>query len=286
MAVFPPLTYANSPHSSEERAARDRAEQRRAWIYNNFGPEQLAISDQYVRAMVELGVTGAEQSASVARKIESALAAFMFRGAAPGTMRSGSELLRSVDRIAVALESLAKELGIIMAARRSLGLAATCRAENLDQIHRAILDSIVEAVADGQQTIFPCDQVAGTMPTVGPGLHDFSDSWTPSFNRAARKVRKVRSAFEVDDLNLPTHQAEQSLTDFIHRLGSIYKEVTGRPPAANKRKATQPDDWNSPFVRFLQQVWPLTPEGSNGGAPPSVNKIASALKSPPTFTPP
>jgi hypothetical protein len=279
---YPPLTLESLPSTPDEQAALEAAESIRAWIAENYGLEQLAIMDQYVRACRALGITDTETARQVHVAIESALGYFMLRGFQTGKAPTPNDIKTALASIAEGARAIARGLSLLQQTRRGVGLDNHDRANELKRLHRNVVLAIANDSLPRSLRSFSEEVLESTIPTVSHTL-SFSDQWTPNWERLARSLSKVADSADLIALKSPTRQNDEAFVNFVHRLGEVYRQFTGKAPRADARKATQPEGWHSPFVRFFLEVWPLTPEGSNRLPPPEDNRVARALKTNPTF---
>ena len=281
MGDYPTLAYADSgADPAAELASANETEIIRASIAQNQGLETLTIIDQIIRAMTELGVHGETEAASVGRQIDNALVAFKFRGFPTGAAPTPAKIRKAIKRIADSAKTIESELNMIMSARRGAGGKDEPRALALAQIQHLILGSIADnALPAPLRAKFTDDDIADVMPSAS--LLTFNNQWNGGFERIGLAAQKVHDAFPASELKNPPRVVDPSFADFIGRLGAIYQDVTGQAPHAPDRNANQPDGWRGPFSRFVEAVWPLTPEGSGGLGSnrrcPSNRKIRDAL---------
>jgi hypothetical protein len=278
---YPPLNLEAAPSTPDERAALEAAEAIRAWTAQNYGLEQLAIMDQYARACIALGVTKPEMVIQVTRDIKMALAGFMFRGFQTGQAPAPQDIQNALVGMADGARAMAKGLLSLRQARQGVGLENQNRAVELKRLHRNVVRAIADDALPRSLCSFSEDALESTIPTASHIA--FNDEWTANWLNLAGSLSQIADSADLIALKSPTRQNDEAFVNFVHRLGEVYRQFKGKAPRADARKATQPEGWHSPFVRFLLEVWPLTPEGSNGISPPGDNRIARALKATPIF---
>ena len=136
---YPPLTLESPPSTPDEQAALEAAESIRAWIAENYGLEQLAIMDQYVRACRALGITDTETARQVHVAIESALGYFMLRGFQTGKAPTPNDIKTALASIAEGARAIARGLSLLQQTRRGVGLDNHDRANELKRLHRNVV---------------------------------------------------------------------------------------------------------------------------------------------------
>lgn len=283
MNGYPTIEEAMHPFSTDALAAFGYDENTRTKIAFEQGLPNLAIADQFARAMAELGVIGIERSNDVRLQIQNALLLHKFRGFASGETPPPAKLKKAIKQISNCAAEIDRSLELIFDARRDLYAAGDSRAEALRQVHLTILGSVAANVLPAQlREKFTDDDIANVMPE--SSFPSFSNPWVGGFARVADIAKRVHDEFANSELaKAVKNPVPQPFVDFVHRLGAIFRNVTGDPPRANKPTSTQPTDWHSPFVRFLLEVWPLTHERTHGIDPPADARIRRALKSTPSF---
>lgn len=231
------------------------------------GLETLCVADQYARALIVLGIDTPENAQAARQSIEASLAFFMLRGFPTGQAPAPKKLKKAVSRIAASMRNMESDLNLLMMARRDIGIGEEKRAEALEQMLHAILRSIAAYILPASLTArFTADEITDALPTVSGSINTqgFSNGWAVGFDRVARTADKLASAFDQSDLSKPSQTFDIHFTRFIGQLASIYAKWTGKKARAPDRNATQPPDWRGPFSRFVEAIWPLTPEGSGG----------------------
>lgn len=281
---YPALAAAMEPHPAEASISIGHNEWRRAAIALSYGKEQLCVEDQFAKAIIALGISSPEAAGLARTGIDNALIAFQFRGLPAGSNLSGTDLIAAANNMADAFEAIAHCHNLLMGSRKSLGSGASTRADQLAQFHTCIMGAIADGILPtALRGRFSEGNIADVMPTTGPGLHDWSDPWSGNFSVVARQIRLAATAFDSSELALSTRQIDPSLVDFVHRLGKIYEQHTGKKPRADDPKPNQPSNWHSPFSRFFRTVWPLTPQGSHEIVAPTDKQLRSSLTATPTF---
>jgi hypothetical protein len=281
MPDYPLLSLESLPTTPEERASLAAKEFKRAWIANNYGLERLAVHDQFERAIDELGVQGDENRTWVFNEIDNALAMFKFRGFSAGDAPPPAKIRKAIKRISESAKHISSDLKLIASARRGSLTGEEPWAKTLEQIHHLILGSIAEnALPSPLRRKYSDDDIADAMPKITL-LQDNPD-WVNGFARIGHSVQKIHEAFDARELARPTQGIDAQFAAFIGRLGEIYKEITGKRPAAPDPSGGVGGDWRGPFSRFVKEIWPLTPEGSGGlGGDqncPTNRRIREALK--------
>jgi hypothetical protein len=263
-APYPSLNEAFPNGRQHQLAALGHTENRRTEVVKTLGLPALAVEDQLVRALLELGIENAQHAKSARQEIENSLGFFSFRGFPTGQAPTPRELKKAVSRIAASMRNMESDLNLLMMARRDIGIGEQKRAEALKQMQHAILGSIAARILPASLTgKFTDDEIADAMPNVSNSINTqgFSNGWNGGFSHVAQIADKLADAFDQSELSKPTKTYDIHFTRFIGHLAGIFKKWTGNEARSPDSNATQPSNWRSQFSRFVEAVWPLTPEG-------------------------
>jgi hypothetical protein len=285
MEQYPSIEMAFPYQCRDRLTALGHTEERRLNIAKSADLEMLALSDQYVRAIYELGIDSPENASNAHSAIESALAFFQFRGFSTGDSPSPKAIKKAIKRIARSAENIQADLNLLMMARRDIGINEQTRADSLEQIQHTILGSFVANVLPASiRNKISDDEIAAAMPTITSTANafGFSSEWEGGFSKLANTANSIADAFTLAELSKPTRTYDVHLARFIGHLAAIFELWTGSAPHSPDRNVNQPSDWRGPFSRFVAAVWPLTPEGSGGLGNnrrcPTNKQIRKALK--------
>lgn len=264
---YPALRDAFPANRQEQIVAMGHTENRRSEIATLHGLEMLAVHDQYVRALLELNIDNARSAQSAYQAIYAALAMFSIRGFPTGQSPTPAQIKKALKSIASSMTQIESDLNVLMMARRDIGIGEDERAASLEQMQRTILGSIAANILPPALTHkFTDEEIADAMPstTQSKGQWGFSNAWNGGFTKVAHTADALAEAFGPSELSKPTRVYDIHIARFIGQLGGIFTQWTGQVPHAPDRNANQTTGWRGPFSRFVDAVWPLTPEGSGG----------------------
>lgn len=265
MRQYPSIDEIFPSHDHERLALLGHDEIRRQVIASSAGLEMLALSDQYARAIYELGIDNQTDAGIAHQEIEAAVTMFHLRGVPRGQSLTPSQIRSGLRRIASNLREIQNDLNSLMVARRDFGIGESVRNSSLEQIQLTMLGSIAANILPSSLTNkFTDEDIADAMPIVfqTEGSLGFTNTWAGGFNRVAKVADDLADAFEPLDLSKPTRAHDLNLVQFIGCLGEIFTHWTGQKARSPERNANQAVDWRGPFSRFVEAVWPLTPDAS------------------------
>jgi hypothetical protein len=266
-SLYPLLSAAFPANRQKQIVAMGHTEDRRWEIALRKGLETLAVEDQFVRALLELNIESADAAQSARQAIDNALAYFSTRGFPTGQSPTPAKIKRALKSIASSMTNIERDLNLLMMARRGAGIGEVERSDSLEQIQHAILGSIAANILPSSLTYkFTDEDIVGAMPstTQSIGRNGFTNSWVGGFTKVAHTAEVLAEAFDDSELSKPTRSYDIYFVRFIWQLSVIYSRFSGKVAHAPDRNATQACDWRGPFSRFVEAVWPLTPEGSGG----------------------
>lgn len=202
----------------------------------------------------------------------------------PGDRISAQQILSAIERIEGGVRDIAAGLLVIHDARMTITPNAKRRSESLDQIQKAVLGQIAEAVFRAiPSSATTYDQFAAAMPQYG-SLPNFGNSWRGTFEKAAARIGKLRAAFKAEDFRAPTKDIDETFVRTVGALGVIFRDATGKEAKAYAPGGdTANKEWRPPFCQFIAELWPLI--GEQGAPVPSNRRIADALKHASTLPP-
>lgn len=266
-ATYPSLQAAFAADQIAALKALGHNEAFRANVAQTAGLEHLCILDQYARCLLTLGISNRDDANKARRSIEAALASFMFRGILTGQAPTPTNVKNAILRIGASFTSIGSDLALLMTARRDVGIGEETRAEALEQIQYAILGSIAaDLLPQALASKFTYDEVADAMPSVSNAANKqgYNDQWAGRFNKVGQRIGTLAASFDGGDFAKPRRTFDIHFTRFIGQLAGIFTIWTGQSARSPDRNANQPQGWRGPFSRFVEAVWPLTPEGSGG----------------------
>jgi hypothetical protein len=270
---------------AEKAKAIGHDDERRILIAICNGLEGVASEDQYIHAILEIGIDNPQDADCAHLQIEGILAAFQIRSFPTKQSPTPTNIIDSIEKIADALNRIDFELSIISMARNGVGINDHNRQKSLKFVHEEILKSILNrALPATLASKFTESEIEQAMPIKFRDQNTWimSDPWNCRFSLAASSIRNIAERINGAELASPSRQPDVDFVSFISRLGTIFQQWTGTVPASPDPNSNQNDDWRGPFGRFVAAVWPLTPEGSGGLGEsrdcPSNKRIRKALK--------
>ncbi len=257
---------------------------RRIQIAMHEGLERLAVADQYARAILALNISSPQNAEIAHSEIENAITAFLFRGAGKGSNPEPQEIIRAVSKIADSLSVIDESMSLLFGAMvNSAGIHAE-RHNTLEAVHREIFGAIFAKALPVSLAEKIADSWIGVLPSANRNENEwsFSNPRNGRFALAASAVQQIAANLTAESLALPRRASDYDFVSFIKRLGFLYHKWTGTEAASPDRNLNQSHNWRGPFGRFVEAVWPLTPEGSGGEGQtrscPSSSRIRAALR--------
>lgn len=225
-------------------------------------------------ALARLGVPF-ERWDGLAQSILTASFIASFQYTPPGKQLKPAQILAAVRNIEAGLQQAQKGLRILDAARATAGPTDTERSKALMDAQQSILIALAQSVCALVKGVeVTPEQLAASMPRYG--FASFENDWSNVFRQAIARTGKARESLTAANLRLPTRAREEGFLRGIGMLGDIYEEATGDPPKAySKGSDSRNPDWKPPFVRFVEDLWPLF--RARVEAPPSGSRLEQAL---------
>ena len=256
-------------------------EARRERIANAGGLEELANTDQLAKALCCLRINKPEDVPAAVSDISFSLESFKYRAPEQVTNISSESLLDALNRIALNARNIDDDIALLTLAYRTTGLNSDARVDSLKQIQNQIFTSIVRDILPAAlSSSITDDALLNSLPAKFDSIStiEFNSQWQHrGFNIFGQIVDGLAQQYG-EKLARNTRPNEIHPARFIGNLARVYEVWTGKRATVPNRTETQPKDWRGPFPRFVETVWPLTPEGSSNIACPSDNTLRSYLK--------
>lgn len=183
-----------------------------------------------------------------------------------------------LEKITAGLEDLRASFQIFDAARCTVRLADTLRAQALDELVTSCLRTIIGEIV---YVAFPAmedreEQIEATLPKYESGtLTDLR--YVNAFGSAAHKVASALRKFPPSEFRMPPRSQEDHFCRFIGMIGEIYEHATGKDFSPHKKSdaARQRNNgWRPPSCQFVERIWPGV--GPIWGEPPRDDRIRAA----------
>jgi hypothetical protein len=253
----------------------------RAGDLNDFPPlEQHGVAqlvgplplDLIERAMRAIGVHRSDWL-RICSNIQIVIAKSRFRQPSAGQGTSPADIIEAIRQIREGLEKIDSGIFKLDYARKTVGLDAGERNEALEQVQKACLGNVAEAVIRCLPTAQISDEVlADAMPSYTP--NGFSNSWNSAFSLSAARVKAIGEAFSASDFRVPTRRQDIVFVTLIGDLADIYTDATGNRATSPNASGNVGMEWRSVFSQFVADLWPCV--GVFGDDVQSVTWNASA----------
>jgi hypothetical protein len=244
------------------------------------GPFPLDVIE---KAMRKIGVQTGDWL-RISSNIQIVIAKSRFRQPAAGEGASPNDIVEAIQHIQEGLEKINAGISKLDFARKTIGSKANQRNEALEQVQKACLGAVADAVIRR----LPMDQVsdnvlADAMPSYSQ--NGFSNSWNDFFSLAAAKVKAIGHAFPAKDFHVPTRRPDLVFVTLIGDMADVYADATGKLATSPNRSGNLSNEWRSAFSQFVADLWPCVGVFGDdalsvtwNAQPPSSKQIRDALK--------